>query len=184
MQKAPGKAAFHMHSGERRQPCGQAGFTYLGVLVLIVLIGIMLAGAGEVAHTTAQRERETELLFIGHQYRDAIGRYFQQNRRYPQELEDLLQTQNANPLPARYLRRLYRDPMTQKADWTLLRTAEQGIMGVASSSSAVPLKKARFEEADTGFEDAKTYADWIFTYDPRISVIRAMQHSAVASTAP
>ncbi len=61
----------------------QRGFTYFGVLVLVVLIGLMLAAAGEVASQQAQREREAELLFVGHQYRDAIERYFPFNHRFP-----------------------------------------------------------------------------------------------------
>jgi type II secretory pathway pseudopilin PulG len=152
-----------MRSGRR----AQAGFTYLGVLVLVVLIGLMLASAGQVARTTAQRERETELLFIGHQYREAIGRFVRANHRYPTTLEELVQFDGAGPAPDHYLRRLYRDPMTRQADWTLIQAPGVGFMGVASSSKQVPLKHANFDENDIDFDQAETYADWQFVYNPR-----------------
>src|SRR5215468_7970750 len=78
-----------MPSGERARRSDR-GFTYIGLLALVVLIGILLAAAGEVAATAAQRERETQLLWVGRQYRAAIGRYWRQKRVFPQALEDLL----------------------------------------------------------------------------------------------
>jgi type II secretory pathway pseudopilin PulG len=145
----------------------QAGFTYIGLLVAIVLIGLMLAAAGETARTTAQREREAELLFIGHQYRNAIARFYRQNHRYPQALEELLNFASGGPQSAHYLRRLYLDPMTRAADWVLLQAPGSGINGVASASLQVPMKRSGFDFVDVGFEDAQTYADWTFVYDPR-----------------
>lgn len=53
----------------------QLGFTYIGVLMLVAIAGIGLAGVGIVWHQDAQREREKELLFIGDEYRQAIGSY-------------------------------------------------------------------------------------------------------------
>jgi hypothetical protein len=58
--------------------------------------------------------------------------------------------------------------MTGSADWTLVPAAGGGIMGIASSSKLVPLKVAGFDVADMGFEDAQTYADWVFLFDPRL----------------
>lgn len=146
----------------------EAGFTYIGVLVLIAIIGILLANVGQVAATTAQRERERELLFIGHAYRDAIVRFVRQNHRYPEALAELVQFENGGPQPVHYLRRLYPDPMTRAVDWILLPAPNQGIMGIASSSQQAPLKHAGFEDSDVGFEDAQTYSDWIFLFDWRL----------------
>ena len=155
-----------MQRGERG-PGHEAGFTYIGLLVLVALIGLMLSGAGEVARTAAQRERETELLFIGHQYRDAIGRYFAHNGRYPQSLDELIGSTPDDRLPVHYLRRLYRDPMTRTTDWVLVPAPATGIMGVASASTGAPLKHAGFDSVDLGFEDAQTYQDWVFRFDAR-----------------
>jgi type II secretory pathway pseudopilin PulG len=150
----------------RPGPRGARGFTYLGLLVLVVLIGLALAAAGEVAATNAQREREAQLLWVGHQYRAAIGRYWRQRRTYPQALEALLGSAPDDPLQVRCLRRLYPDPMTNAVDWVLVPAPSGGIMGVASSSGRAPLKTGSFDAADQGFSDAAAYSDWQFTFVP------------------
>jgi len=144
------------------------GFTYIGLLVLIALIGILLAAAGEVAATAAQRDREAQLQWVGHQYRAAIGRYVGLRRAYPQRLEDLLGTESDAPVPIHHLRRLYPDPMTNAADWVLLRAPGGGITGVASSSKRRPLKTAHFDDEDKDFEIASDYGDWKFTFAPGV----------------
>ncbi len=161
-----------MPPGER--PWSRArGFTYLGLLVLVALIGLLLAATGEVASTAARREREVQLLWVGHQYRAAIGRYWNQRRAYPQALEDLLGTGPDAPIPGRWLRRLYPDPMTNAADWVLVPApGGGGIMGVASRSTRAPLKTGGFDEADRDFADASTYGDWAFTFPPRATLRR------------
>ncbi len=151
-----------------------AGFTYVGLLVLVVLIGLVLAAAGEVASTAAQRDRETQLLWIGHEYRAAIGSYWSHRRAYPQTLQELLGGAPEAPAQVRYLRRLYPDPMTNAVDWVLLPAPNGGIMGVASSSKRAPLKTRNFDDADRTFADASTYGDWQFTFVPR-AVRRTLQ---------
>jgi len=49
------------------------GFTYIGVLMLVAISGIGLAGVGIVWHQDTQREREKELLFIGEEYRRRLA---------------------------------------------------------------------------------------------------------------
>ena len=149
----------------RRPPGARSarGFTYLGLLVLVALIGLALAAAGEVASTTAQREREAQLLWVGHEYRAAIGRYFRLRRAYPQTLQELLGAPDA-PVQVRYLRRLYPDPMTNAVDWVLVPAPNGGIMGVSSSSKRAPLKTGHFDDEDEPFAEATAYRDWQFTY--------------------
>jgi type II secretory pathway pseudopilin PulG len=156
---------------------GARGFTYIGLLILVVLIGLMLAAAGEVASTAARREREAQLLWVGHEYRAAIGRYWNQRRAYPQSLQELLGNSPDTPVQVRYIRRLYPDPMTNAVDWVLVPAPGGGIMGVASSSKrSPPLKTANFEEADKGFETAAAYTDWQFTF--AASVVRPQSQIA------
>lgn len=158
-----------MASGERARP-GPGGFTYLGLLVAVALIGLALAAAGQVVATAAQREREAQLLWVGDEYRAAIGRYWGQRRAYPQRLEELLGGEAGAPLAARFLRRLYPDPMTRRVDWVLVPAPDGGggIMGVASRSTGTPLKTGGFAPADRDqdFEKARTYGDWQFTFVP------------------
>jgi len=86
----------------------QRGFTYLGLLMAVVVMGLMLTIVARIWTTTEQRERETQLLFAGHQFRNAIAGYFARRHQYPQTLQDLLGEPDAT-LPQRYLRRLYLD---------------------------------------------------------------------------
>ena len=153
-----------MPRGDR--PRRDLGFTYLGLLALVVLIGLMLSAAGEVVATASRREREAHLIWVGHQYRAAIGRYWAARRAYPQSLQELLGTLGDAPVKVRYLRFLYPDPMAHGADWVLVEAPGGGIKGVASSSKKAPFKTANFEEADWNFAEAASYADWQFVYPP------------------
>jgi type II secretory pathway pseudopilin PulG len=139
-----------------------AGFTYVGVLLAVALIGMLLAGAGQAWRTQAQREREAELLFVGDQYRAAIDSYVRASPgapEYPQRIEDLLEDRRL-PSVRRHLRRPYRDPMTGSMQWDLL-LAGQRIQGVASRSGEVPLRRS-FPSRYREFEDAASYRDWRF----------------------
>jgi type II secretory pathway pseudopilin PulG len=145
-----------------------AGFTYIGLLVAIVIIGAALAAVGQVWSTEAKREREAELLYRGNTIRKAIGAYVfgpGGGGRYPRELQDMVQDQRS-PQAIHYLRRAYEDPMTGQADWTLIRGPDGGIMGVASSSKDTPLKVRGFDIANEYFKDATCYCDWQFIYVP------------------
>jgi type II secretory pathway pseudopilin PulG len=157
-------------SGKDRQKPRAArsrGFTYIGLLIAVAILGIMLSAAGSFWSFTAKREKEAELLFIGHQFRNAIGRYYAAGGfRYPRELQDLLADERS-AVPRHFLRQIYRDPMTGVADWQVIRAADGGVMGVASSSQAKSIKRANFEFQDSAFNDMECYCDWQFIYEPR-----------------
>lgn len=145
----------------------QRGYTYIGLLVSVVILGLMLTVVSRVWMTTMQREREAQLLWVGHAYRDAIASYYVHGGQFPQSLEQLLQD-DRSPVPLRHLRQLYPDPMTGAADWTLISDPmSQRIMGVASSSKATPIKRKGFELVDGVFADTDCYCAWQFVYWPR-----------------
>lgn len=139
------------------------GFTYLGMLFAIAIIGITLATIGVVWSTQGRRERESELLFVGNQIREAIGRYYVTGGTYPRALRDLLEDKRV-PVPRRFLRRLYPDPITGSTDWDLVTMEDGGIMGVASSSQEKPIKIAGFAPVNAAFEKAECYCAWKFIY--------------------
>ncbi|MBJ7309618.1 type II secretion system protein [Rugamonas sp. CCM 8940] len=147
------------------------GFAYLWTLLLVAFMGVGLVVASGLFATAARRDKERELIFIGHEFRAAIERYqkatgngaINGQNQYPLRLEDLLKDPRfANP--RRHLRRLYADPMSGKAEWGLV--LQQGrIVGVHSLSDKVPLKQDNFDEDDAAALRRKTrYADWLFTY--------------------
>ena len=143
------------------------GFTYLAALYAVALLAGGLAVAGEMWHTTALREKEAELLFAGHQYRQAIARYYLSGpqRQFPRSLEDLLRDPR-RPGNERYLRRLYPDPLTGSTEWGLVKAPDGGIQGVYSLSPAKPLKLSGFKARDQALEGAATYTDWKFVFAP------------------
>ena len=143
----------------------QGGFGYIWTLMLVAFMGIGTALAGELYATAARRERERELLFIGHEFRAAIERYYNSGpagQQYPLTLEELIKDPRfANP--RRHLRRLYRDPMTGKAEWGVI--VQNGrIVGVHSLSVQAPVKIDNFEDDDAGLRHKQRYADWKFVY--------------------
>jgi type II secretory pathway pseudopilin PulG len=158
------------------------GFTYLGLLIAVALMGIGLAAVGEVWSTAVKRERERELLFVGAQFRQAIGLYYEGSpgvKQYPRKLEDLLEDKRF-PVLKRYLRRIYLDPMSGKPDWGLLLQGEQ-ILGVYSQSKDKPLKTANFRLAEAYFADSNAYSDWRFVYAP-LGAASAGQAALAADT--
>ena len=145
----------------------QGGFTYVGILFAVVIMGLMLTVAARVWAVTEQRERETQLLFVGDEFRRAIAAYYVSGHQYPLSLP-LLLADDRSPVPKRYLRRMYPDPMTGAADWTLIYATDGvGIMGVASRSKLTPLKRAGFALADAAFQDTDCYCSWRFVYAPQ-----------------
>jgi type II secretory pathway pseudopilin PulG len=150
-------------------PVLQRGFTYIALLIGVAIIGGVLAAIGELASHAQQREKEAELLFAGRQIRDAIGAYYELSpggaKAYPKTLEDLLEDKRM-PVVTRYLRKVYRDPITGRSDWGVVEGPGGGIMGVYSKSETRPLKSGSFPRGDESFGDAKAYTEWKFTHSP------------------
>jgi type II secretory pathway pseudopilin PulG len=143
------------------------GFTYLAILFAIAIMGIALAAAGTLWHVTQKREKERELLYIGNQYRQAITLYYERSpggsKQFPKSLENLLQD-NRQLTPQRYLRKLFRDPITNSKTWGLVAGPGNSIMGIYSLSEDTPMKRANFNKSDSAFTDAQHYSDWKFVY--------------------
>jgi type II secretory pathway pseudopilin PulG len=148
---------------------GQDGLTYLGVLFAIAILGTALAATGMVWRTARQQENEKELLFVGNEFRKAIESYYMRSpgggQQYPPSLEALIQDPRF-PTIERHLRRLYRDPITDRSEWGLVRAPEGGIAGVFSLSEQRPMKQANFSKRDEGFAGANKYSNWQFVFVP------------------
>ncbi|MDI1298996.1 type II secretion system protein [Methylotenera sp.] len=144
------------------------GFTYIGLMIMVAISGIALAGVGIVWHQDMQREREKELLFIGNAYRQAISSYYENSpsgiKQYPRKLDDLMLDKRF-PNIKRHIRRLYIDPIAREAVWGLVLDQER-IIGVYSQSSLKPIKRKQFPEPYGDFSGANKYSDWKFTYMP------------------
>lgn len=153
----------------------QRGFTYVAVLILVATLGTVGAAYGELASHAAQREKESELLFVGDQYRRAIASYYRKEQRYPASIAELLQDKRY-PMPVRHLRKAYLDPVTG-GPFLAVPAPAGGIMGVASTSQEKPIKSGNFLERDAAFAKAKTYAEWRFLHVPPSPIGPGQEHA-------
>lgn len=153
-----------MPNGRRQQ-----GMALMGALLVIILMGLALAEAGNRWSDIQRREREQELMKVGDTIRKAIGSYYNQSpgmvKQFPPTLSSLLKDDRF-PIPQRHLRKLYIDPVTQRKGWGLLYAPSGGIMGVYSLSGERPFKTRNFSPPYQEFEKKKAYIDWIFAYMP------------------
>jgi len=146
------------------------GFTYLALLIAVAITAGALAAAGGLYSHAAQREKERELLFVGEQFRQAIALYYWRTpggaHQYPKDLEALLEDKRW-PVTQRYLRKVYRDPVTGTTDWGVVEApGGAGIMGVYSKSEEIPIKTAGFPAKLEAFAEARNYSDWKFVFSP------------------
>ena len=143
----------------------EAGFTYIGLLILLAIISIGATATVQLGAVTQRRSAEEELLHIGRQFRSALASY--QNStpggmpRLPKELIDLTKDPR-QPLLRRHLRHIPIDPITGKAEWGAIRTPDGFIIAVHSLSDARPIKISNFEADFASFEGGEKYSAWEF----------------------
>lgn len=163
-----------MRAGERGA-ARQRGYTFLGVMFLVALTGLALAGTGELWSQAVLRERERELLWVGTQYAEALRSYYRHSAgrpAYPRDLAELLEDRRG-PRLQRHLRKHYADPLSGQADWLEIRIADGSIVGVRSRAHGTPLKRAGFAPRWRSFERAQSYADWRFVAEPEFAALTA-----------
>jgi len=145
------------------------GFTYMSVLLLLIVTGIALTSASRSWRAIMQREREKELLFRGDCIRKAIESYYKagdaKKITYPSRLKDLLKDPRF-PAIRRHIRKIYSDPLSESGEWGIILGAGNRIKGVYSQSKATPLKTGNFPDKYKEFEKAKKYSDWKFVFVP------------------
>lgn len=146
----------------------EAGFTLLTLMFALAIMAILVTVAEERWSSMMRREREEELIFRGKQIVGAIKLYRKKHPgAYPQSLKMLHEE--------KFLRQLYKDPMTEKGQWNLVLLSggageknyvlipdtehkETGrpmqIIGVASQSK---------DRSVRVYGEATTYDKWIFS---------------------
>jgi type II secretory pathway pseudopilin PulG len=133
------------------------GAIYPILLINIAVIGVATAALAQLWSVQVQREKEEELLFRLGEFRRAIQTYRTDHNRLPKELGDLLQDRSRLQV-RRYLRKIYTDPMTGKADWQLKLVTDRtgavsGIQDLNSRSTGKPFRQLAGKKADS-------YKDW------------------------
>lgn len=137
------------------------------MLIVVAAMGAAVAATGAIWHEVQRRAMENELIFVGLQYRRAIARYYNATpaHSYPPSIDALLRDERM-PSVQRWLRRPYRDPLTNSTTWGVVVAPGGGIMGVFSLAAGRPIKQANFP-LELGWPNGRSsYADWQFMYVP------------------
>lgn len=145
---------------------GQDGFTYVSLMIAVVIVGILSTQVTTPWKVARRVDQEEELLFRGQAIQRAIEVYYLAAHpgmsMLPERLEDLLGPKDRPG--GRFIRKLYRDPITGD-DWVPILINGR-LAGVHSASDAEPLKKHNFPADFSRFEGRTRYSDWRFEFDP------------------
>lgn len=145
----------------------QAGFTYLGLIIFVTIIGLVGAATLKIGALLQRAAAEEELLDIGAAFSAALDSYAaatpQGASPYPPSLKELLKDPRV-PGVRRHLRKIFVDPLTGKAEWGVVYLGEgtTGVVAVHSLSAARPLKVANFDSRFAGLDNADTISAWRF----------------------
>ena len=159
-----------------------AGFSYVGLLILITIIGALAAGALMSGAALQRHAAEDELLFVGGQFQAAFKTYYEStplgSRPYPGQFSELLLDPRF-PATRRHLRQIFNDPLTGKPEWGIVEAPGGGVMGVYSLSTETPIRSAGFEVEFAAFEGKSKYSEWVFTYVPPVTANAGVNTAAV-----
>jgi type II secretory pathway pseudopilin PulG len=178
--------ASHTANGRRRAPAARGGgFTYLSLIVLVAIIGLVTATTLKLGSVLQRARAEQELLRIGAEFSDALQSYADATPAgkpsQPATLKDLLRDPRF-PTTRRHLRKIYPDPMTGKAEWGIVYLADKvGVIGIYSLSDAKPVKIGNFPARFTGFDAKEHISDWKFTMTGKASTSSSPAASPAAA---
>lgn len=110
------------HPAQRPHAPGPQGFTLIELMVVMTLIALLLTlaipryfAAVENGRLNVQRQNVAAI-------RDAIDKFFGDQGRYPETLDDLV--------AKRYLRQLPVDPLSEASDWVVIAPQDATLGGV------------------------------------------------------
>jgi len=161
-----------MRSGSARAVVRAArrdgGFTYLGLVILVTVIGLVGAATLKVDSLLRRAAAEEELLEVGAAFSEALRTYAEATPKgqpaQPPSLQDLLKDARS-PAVRRHLRKIFVDPLTGKAAWGIVWVNpgnRTGVLAVYSLSQARPLKVANFDARFVNLENKEHISDWKF----------------------
>jgi len=146
----------------------EGGFTYLGLIILVTVIGLVGAATLKVDALLRRAAAEEELLETGAAFSEALRTYAEATPKgqpqQPPSLQELLKDPRVPGL-RRHLRKVFVDPLTGKAEWGIVWAnpgERRGVLAVYSLSKAKPLKLANFDKRFSGFENKEHVSDWKF----------------------
>jgi type II secretory pathway pseudopilin PulG len=166
----------------------QAGFTYLGLIIFVTIIGLVGAATLKIGALLQRAAAEEELLDIGAAFSAALDSYAAATPHgaspYPPSLKELLKDPRV-PGVRRHLRKIFVDPLTGKAEWGVVYLGDgtTGVVAVHSLSTAKPLKVANFDSRFAGLDNADTISAWRFkARDPALGQAPGQPLPAASAT--
>jgi len=123
------------------------GFTLIELLIVMAIVGILASIVVPSYKRSQIKARETVLMEDLYQMRHAIDAFYADNIKYPDSLDELVDS--------KYLRGIPKDPFTQETDsWETLppepglegEVAEGGVFDVRSGSDLVGLNGVPYNE--------------------------------------
>ncbi len=144
----------------------QAGYTYITMLMALVVVALMAQTTWFPQRTESLRQREDELIFRGLAYRNAIQSYWNaggKDARFPPTLDSLLYDPRIEG--RRHIRRLYAPVVGE--EWRLI-WSNGGIAGVAPVSVEKPFRTAGFPLGISVNGEGRSYSDWEFVFTPEL----------------
>jgi type II secretory pathway pseudopilin PulG len=152
-----------MRPPRRRRSCG---FTYLSLIILVAIIGLVSASALKLGSVLQRSRAEQELLDIGAAFSDALQSYANATPAgfppQPPSLKELLKDPRF-PTVRRHLRKVFVDPMTGKAEWGISYLGDKvGVLAVYSLSDAKPVKIGNFPQRFQGLAGKQKISEWRF----------------------
>ncbi|MES2901015.1 MAG: type II secretion system protein [Pseudomonadota bacterium] len=144
-----------------------AGFTYLGLIILLAVMGLVAAAGIKMGTVMQRAAAEEELLEIGAQFSQALRSYAAATPKgqvaQPPTLQELLKDPRF-PNPTRHLRKIFIDPVTGSDRWGVTYLGgDRGVVAVYSLSDKRPLKVANFDARFQNFENKEKLSEWKFT---------------------
>lgn len=145
----------------------QHGFTYLSLMILLAIIGLVTASSIKLGSVLQRSRAEQELLEIGAAFSDALQSYAEATPSgqptMPPTLKDLLRDPRF-PTLKRHLRKIFVDPVTGRAEWGIVYAGDHtGVLAIYSLSSARPVKVSNFPQRFASFAGVSRISDWKFT---------------------
>ena len=131
-----------------RRMAGEAGFTLMELMVVMLIIGTLMLIAVPNYTQAVKKAKESVLLEDLHVMRNAIDSYTMDKQKAPQSLQDLVE--------AGYLRKIPVDPFTRSADsWV----ADQSDAMHSLDQSEPGIDDVHSGDQDQG-TDGEPYSSW------------------------
>ena len=148
------------------RPRRDGGFTYLSLIILVAIIGMVTASALKLGSVIQRSRAEQELLVIGAAFSDALQSYADATPpgmpTQPPTLNALLKDARF-PGVRRHLRKVFVDPMTGKAEWGITYLGDKvGVLAVSSLSDAKPVKIGNFPLRFQTLAGKQKISEWRF----------------------